>query len=159
MCVELIDDKDPTTVGICLDRLFDVSGKILFISGMANGRRDDLAGCHIEVGGKTLCAIADVFELDTLRLSRRQRQGGMGTLQSLNSGLLIGTDGVDSLFPELLSLPVNPTDGIDGFVKCFRVFFPFVGEPVSEPVWLEVCLIKKNDRLCGEKCFGQSLFS
>jgi len=65
--VELIDDKEPTALRICIDRVCDVSGKILFISGRSNSGRDDLAGCHIEVGGKALGAMADIFELSTLQ--------------------------------------------------------------------------------------------
>jgi len=82
----------------------------------------------------------------------------MGPLQGLNAGFLIGTDGVDSFFPQFRSLLVNPTDGMNSIVKCFRIFFSFVGEPVSELVWFEVRVVKKNDRLCGLKCSEQSPF-
>jgi hypothetical protein len=83
----------------------------------------------------------------------------MGSLQSLNSGLLIGTDDVDSFVPEFRSLLVDLTDGVNTLVECFRIFFSFVGEPVSDLVGLEVRLMKKNGRLCGAKCSGRSPFS
>jgi len=108
--VELIHDEHPTGVRVSVDCPFDVSGKILLISGMINGGRDDTAGCHIEVGGKTLGTIADVFKFLTFRRSRCHGQGGMDSLQSLNAGLLVGADDMDPFFLEFRSLPVKPTD-------------------------------------------------
>lgn len=115
--VELIHDEHPTGVRVSVDCPFDVSGKILLISGRANGGRDDTAGCHIEVGGKTLSTIPDVFKFLAFRRSRCHGQGGMGSLQSLNTGLLIGADDVDPFFLEFRSLLVDLTDVMNSLVE------------------------------------------
>jgi hypothetical protein len=108
--VELIQDEHPSRVRVSVDSPFHVSGKIPLISGRTNGGRDDTARCHIEVGGKTLGTIADVFKFLTFRRSRCHGQGGMDSLQSLNAGLLVGADDMDPFFLEFRSLPVKPTD-------------------------------------------------
>ena len=80
MGIELIDDEDPLAVQIGGHRLQDMLGKVFFGAGGSDGGGQQLSGGHVEVGDQGLGAMADVFELLSLYLSRFHRLGGVSPL-------------------------------------------------------------------------------
>ncbi len=89
--VELIGDKDPGGLGIGLDGLLDVSGKVCFGACRSDTRRHDLPGGHRQVGNQTLRAMPFVFEFLTLDMTGLHRQAGVQTFQRLDARHFIGT--------------------------------------------------------------------
>src|SRR5215471_9426519 len=92
MHVELIDDKEPRGLWIGGDGLGDMRRKVFFGSAWPDGGRHDFSRRHVEVGDQARRPMAQVCILGALDQTWLHRQGGGGTLQRLDPGLLICTD-------------------------------------------------------------------
>jgi hypothetical protein len=66
--VELVEDEDPTGVGIGVDGASDVRGEVLFRSSRPYGRKNRLAGRDLEVGDEAERTVTAILELDALGL-------------------------------------------------------------------------------------------
>ena len=67
--VELIGEKDPGGLGIGLECLLDVSGKVSFAAGRSSAGCHDLPSGHLQVGNLTLRAMPLVFEFLALDMT------------------------------------------------------------------------------------------
>jgi len=74
MGVELISDKDPGGLGIGLDGLGDVSGKVRFGARGSNAGCDDLSAGHIQIGDQTQSAMAAICKFLSLDVTRLHGQ-------------------------------------------------------------------------------------
>src|SRR5215831_9313724 len=96
MRVELIDNKEPRGLRIGGDGAGNMRRKVVFRSAGSDGRRYNFPRRHVEVGDQALRPMAEVFILRALDQTWLHRQGGGGTLQRLDPGLLIRTDDMAS---------------------------------------------------------------
>src|SRR5215831_6829984 len=96
MRVELIDDKEPRGLWIGGKGAGDMRRKVFFCSAGPDGRRHDFPRRHVAVGDQALRPMAEVCILRALDQTWLHRQGGGGTLQCLDPGLLIRTDDMAS---------------------------------------------------------------
>ena len=97
MGVELVEDEDPTGVGIGVDGAADVRGEVLFGSSRPDGRQNRLACGDLEVGDEAERAVTAILELDALGSAGAWRQGGMEPFTGLDAGLLVGANDVGTL--------------------------------------------------------------
>ena len=75
--VELVEDEDPSGLGIGVDGRCDVGGEVGFGSSDADGRKNRLAGGDLEVGDEAQGAVTTILELDALGPAGARRQAGM----------------------------------------------------------------------------------
>ncbi len=90
MGIELIGDKDPGRLGISLNGLGNVSGKVSFGARGSNAGRHDLSASHLQIGDQRLGAMALVFEFLAFDMTGLHGQGWLQTLKRLDAGHLIG---------------------------------------------------------------------
>jgi hypothetical protein len=90
MSVELIGDKDPGCLGVSLNGLSNVSGKVGFGARRSNAGSHDLSGGHVQVSNQTQGAMPLVFKFLSLDVTGLHGQRGVETFQGLDAGHLIG---------------------------------------------------------------------
>lgn len=95
--IELVEDEDPTGVGISVDGATDVRSEVLFRSRRPDGWQNRLACGDLEVGDEAQGAMTTKLELDALGSAGAWRQGGMEPFTGLDAGLLVGANDVGTL--------------------------------------------------------------
>ncbi len=90
MSVKLIGDKDPGRLGVSLNGLSDVSGKVGFGARGSNTGSHDLSSGHVQVGNQTQGAMPLVFKFLSLDVTGLHGQRGVETFEGLDAGHLIG---------------------------------------------------------------------
>jgi hypothetical protein len=90
MSVKLIGDKDPGRLGVSLNGLSDVSGKVGFGARGSNAGSHDLPGGYVQVGNQTQGAMPLVFKFLSLDVTGLHGQRGVETFEGLDAGHLIG---------------------------------------------------------------------
>ena len=75
MGIQLIGDENPGAAGVAGHGLANMLSKVSFGAGGLNGRRDDPAGGHFQVGDQGLRAVADILEFTGFRGARPPRPG------------------------------------------------------------------------------------
>lgn len=83
--VELIAQDDEMALGVRLDEVFNMLGKIGFCSRVSNGGADQFTGSQMQVAREDLCSVSDVIELPTLDTIFFHRQGLAIPLQRLDT--------------------------------------------------------------------------
>ena len=96
--VELIANKDPVSFRVKADGLFDVFNEVHFGTGVADGRTKNLSCRYLEVGDECLRPMSNVFKFPSFLKTGFSRLGWMESLESLDTGHLIGTHDMVSLF-------------------------------------------------------------
>jgi len=91
MSVKLIGDKDPGRLGVRLNGLSDVSGKVGFGARGSHAGSHNLSGGHVQVGNQTQGAMPLVFKFFALDVTGLHGQRGVETFEGLDAGHLIGT--------------------------------------------------------------------
>src|SRR6266567_6071646 len=85
MSVKLIGDKDPGRLGVSLNGLSDVSGKVGFGARGSNAGSHDLSGGHVQVGNQTQGAMPLVFKFLSLDGTQIRKKSGSNGSVRLNS--------------------------------------------------------------------------
>lgn len=96
--VELIANKDPLSFRVKADGLFDVFNEVRFGTGVADGRTKNLSCRYLEVGDECLRPMSNVFKFPSLLKTGFSGLGWMESLESLDTGHLIGAHDMVSLF-------------------------------------------------------------
>lgn len=96
--VELIADKDPLSLRVKADGLFDVFNEVHFSTGVADGRSKNLSGRYLKVGDECLRPMSNILKFPSLLKTGFSRLGRMESFESLDTGHLIGTHHMASLF-------------------------------------------------------------
>src|SRR5437879_5963213 len=150
MDVEVITDKVPAgDLGIGGHDGLHVSEKIVFLPRRSGGGSQQLSRHHIPTENEGACAVARILKLAALHFSRSQRQAGMLALQGLHPGQFIGTHRPFASFHEFGSLPINPTDGLNG---CFSLRINWRSQPVADQMRLEILFFNRRAAWRGEIC-------
>ncbi len=121
---------------------------VLFGAGGTDRGGANLAGGHIKIDDKGQGAVANIFVLPPLYLTRSQRQAGMLPFQSLDPAQLIVTDDPLPLLSQCLRLVIETIDVAVFFVK---LLISFGGQPIADQVGFDVGLFLKDVRRGGPK--------
>jgi hypothetical protein len=114
MGVKIVDDEVPTLDhGICGNHGLNMVQEIGFLAGGTTERCDDVAAGHIAAQDENTGAVTNVFKLNTLNLSRPQRQTRILALQRLNTRHFIGADDALTLLGQDKSIAVQLADVFD----------------------------------------------
>jgi hypothetical protein len=156
--VELIDHHDPATLGILVEGLFHVAGKVRLAACGAHRGSHNPAGGHLQIGDQALRAVADVLPLASFDPPDAHRTHRMQVLQRLDAGLLIGRDQMHPLPVQFLGLLVQATPLVYRAVKAFRILRPLVALPRERAVGLPRGRSKKRPTVRSE-IVAPALFS
>jgi hypothetical protein len=126
MGVQLVNDENPSSIGISVDQTVDMVDEINLGSGRSDGWSNDLPGGDVKVNHQTLCTVPDVLKLSAFDQTRFHRFGRLLALQSLNARFLIRADGRDSQLMTLWGLSIHVDQR--GFNQRFQLL---VGEPLG----------------------------
>ncbi len=135
MGVELISDKDPGGLGIGVDGLSAVSGKVRFSARGSNAGCDDLSAGHVQIGDQTQSAMAAICKFLSLDVTRLYGQRGVKPLKCLDAGHLIGTCHMRPHSGECRSRLIHLTRRADLLSQFGGVVWGW-GEPVPLPMRL-----------------------
>ena len=105
--VELVDDEQPASLGVGVDRRFDMGDEISFCSGRAYRCFPDASVSDIPVRHQAKRAMPDVLKLDALVHPGPRRQRGMLALECLYAGLLVAANDMRPLGLQLWRLQVG----------------------------------------------------
>src|ERR1019366_2028227 len=113
MGVELVSHKNPGSFWIGLDRLFNVGSKIFFCAPWSNCGSNNLTCSNLKIRNQALCAMADIFKLFALNVTRQHWQRGMEPFESLHPSYLVTTHYMCSLLMKRGSCLVDLAHGAD----------------------------------------------
>ena len=153
VCVELIDDKDPGSIGVAVDRSADMRDEVLFGAGGADGVVQNLPRGNVEVSDEAQRPVPDVVELATLDQTGSYRQRHVFAFKRLDPGFLIARNNVRAVLLKVLrsSVDVAHVLHITGVLRGVVSFF-WRRKPVLALVGPDIGLLLKNDQGVEQIC-------
>ena len=128
MGIELIDDKDPVSLGVYRKGAFNVVSEIFFCTRLAQCWTHDLSGGHLKVGDEATGAMPFVFELLVFNNARLHRKCLLGAFLGLYARLFIRADQMRTLLVKRPRMLIQRTDRlalpVEGFFVHLRWAFP-----------------------------------
>lgn len=153
--VELIAQENEMGLGVRLDEVFNMPGKVGFRSRIRNGGANQFTRGQMQVACENLGSVPDVIELPTLNTICFHRQGLAIPLQRLDTGFLVDTDHVRTLIVLVLSLRMQFTD----FRRLLDEYLPVVNVrvfPIAASMRLKQGSLLKNGSHAPARSLGQS---
>jgi len=135
MGIELIDDKDPVSLGVYRKGAFNVVLEIFFCPGLAQCWIHDLTGGHLKVSDQATGAMPFVFELLVFHNARLHRKCLMGAFLGLYARFFIGADQMRALFVKRNRMLIQRTDRLALPVKGFFIHIRWAF-PIAHLMWL-----------------------
>lgn len=89
MGIELVTKNDEMGLGVHLDKVFNMLGKVGFRSRISNGGTEKFTSAQMQVACEDLGSMPDIIELSTLNTICFHKQGFAISLQRLDTRLLV----------------------------------------------------------------------
>jgi len=149
--IELIEHDDPARVGVRVDGMPDVFGKVRLSPSRADGRGDGLAGRHKEARDQAQRAVAYILEFTAFDQPRPGRFRRMEPFARLDPGLLVHTHDVCTGFVQGRGVRVRLANRPDVVLELLRILELVPGrQPVLALVRSDRVFFRKRAMCRGE---------